>query len=101
MIVMLKEAETMLCPVGRTSNVDLHCKGADCMAWQFVEDVRRKFTVCDQQEATTEPERPAHVPAHWEWRPADGEDFAHWVQPAKEAEQNRMGCCGMVKGFER
>lgn len=101
MIVMLKEAVTLLCPMARSSPGAVQCSGSDCMAWQFVEDGRRLVTVCDDQLATVEPERPAHVPAHWEWCAYDGEDGACWVQPADEAEQNRMGRCGMVKGFER
>ena len=97
MIIMLKDAEGMYCPLGRTSNVDLHCDGDACMAWTWVEERWRRSFLCDEPEATAEPARPAHVPADWEWHPYDGEDGACWVQPLDEAMRDRKGYCGMVR----
>ena len=94
MILMVRAAAAMLCPMARTV---AHCEGDKCMAWVWAEDRYRKVVVCDDEEATVEPERPAHVPAHWEWHPYDGEDGACWVQPLDEAMRDRKGCCGMVR----
>ena len=96
MIVMVRAAAAMLCPMARTVS---HCEDDKCMAWMWVDggEVRRMVNVCGGQMATVEPERPAHVPAHWEWHPYDGEDGACWVQPLDEAMRDRKGCCGMVR----
>lgn len=71
------------------------CIGEKCMAWQWADSGNRMRRLCSDPNATTEPERPASVPASWTFYPCE-DDEACWVEPEEEAMQRRKGYCGKV-----
>lgn len=74
------------------------CIGSDCMMWRWAEPppLPRKW-LCADHTATNEPERPARVPAHWEWQGLleDG-GLPGWSEPQADADARRTGYCGLA-----
>lgn len=80
----------------RSSDKDpQRCIGADCMAWRFATEPRRRFFVAQDDEAKVEPERPSSVPPSWTFEPSDG-DRAGWLEPEAEAVRRARGYCGLA-----
>lgn len=94
MIVRLSRAAEMLCPVQAGNS----CDGDRCMAWRWRFALTLSSFVAEDPAATEEPNRPQHIPASWAWSPydeAEGEP-ASWTQPEAEAQEERLGYCGMA-----
>lgn len=74
------------------------CIGRDCAHWRWAEALKRGNLVHEANtQATVAPnERPANVPATWEFVAYNGDegDPASWVEPLTEALGNRHGFCG-------
>ena len=91
-----------LCPqLLATEGLPQSCYGSACMAWEWQEvtwqgNGRRQAIKCQQPHATIEPApRPANVPENWIFCPAE-DDAACWVEPKADANNRRVGRCGLV-----
>ncbi|MFO1465832.1 MAG: hypothetical protein U1F35_05235 [Steroidobacteraceae bacterium] len=95
-----KEAGEKWCPqMNYTVNAPPMCLGSRCMVWRWVEDVHaRGFHICKDMTATTEPPRPAGLPADWTFSPYDESDCdpPGWLESEASAAARRRGRCGLV-----
>jgi hypothetical protein len=99
MIVMMKKAETMACPMTHSDpNNTMKCLGCECMAWRWADEgPGMKTYVANDLKAQTEPPRPERVPASWAWSPYDGGDEpACWVEDVESWKSRRTGYCGLA-----
>ncbi len=72
------------------------CCASSCMAWRWAESTPcRDVMPARDPHAATEPDRPEHLPASWQFCPCD-DASACWVEPAEEAAARRSGYCGLA-----
>jgi hypothetical protein len=97
MIVTETEAATKLCCMCVSGESAVTCAGSECMAWRWFADLRRYHRVCEDTQATVEPERPADMPPDWTFCSYDDVDAAGWVESEAAATLRRKGSCGLVR----
>lgn len=104
MLMTEQEAREKWCPATGTRASTARCLGSGCMAWRQGPDpdcYPNRIT-CENPDAKVEPERPAHVPAAYEFSPFDGGfASAEWVEPQASVERRRAelkgrGFCGLA-----
>lgn len=84
----------------RDIEADCRCVSSRCAMWRWADaPTCQRVQQAHDMHATTEPERPAHVPQSWVFDPYDAEDadcYARWVEPKDEAAARRRGYCGLA-----
>ena len=95
--VTVAEARRTPCPYSRAG---AFCAPEGCKRWMFApQGAQPGFDSygthpCQDPRATVEPERPASVPAGWEWCPADWAGDAMWAEPEAAFTGRFFGRCG-------
>ncbi len=95
----VSELKLKLCHRTLANDTFETCEGPRCMAWRWGRmPENRRMSNYSQRRATTEPERPAYVPASFIFVPFDEVDgtHAHWLETDEEAEARRTGYCGLA-----
>lgn len=117
MMHTVEEARKLWCPMARVAahfqwdfrnNVSFnrdpdgltkqaYCIASDCMMWRWGDDFRVKARLCSDAFATTEPARPADLPADWYFVPASISLIspAQWAEPTNQSLKRRTGYCGL------
>jgi hypothetical protein len=72
------------------------CLASDCMAWRWSGREHDIKWIEAAAPGESEPERPASVPAAWEWVPPSevDQDAGFWIEDFDEWIARREGCCG-------
>jgi hypothetical protein len=78
----------------------VNCIGSRCMMWRWGDNfnLRQKFHQATGEDATatTEPPRPAGVPADWTWEEYEGDGYSGWLEPEADMLARRVGYCGLA-----
>ena len=73
------------------------CIASVCAMWRWDKDFHVKTRLCSDAFATTEPARPADLPADWYFVPASISLIspAQWAEPTNQSLKRRTGYCGL------